>query len=271
MERAVHADDEQELTGGFLTGSVTRSGDRVQRSAGPWSPAIHSWLAHLDARGGGVNVAPRPVDLDPGGRVEVLSFLDGDVPSGGASPPYLWREETLSAVARLVRRFHDASVEFTPPPQARWQSAVACPGGGEVICHNDLAPWNTVFVHERPVGFIDWDLAAPGTRLWDVAFALWHFVPLYGDPESDPFDVTVFEPRARRARLFCDAYGLGERGRVVDLVIERQLAARTAIEQGAQAGDPAYERLWELGAGDGIDRQMRYVRRHRHELERALG
>ena len=57
-------------------------------------------------------------------------------------------------------------------------------------CHNDLAPWNTVFINEHAVGFIDWDLAAPGPRLWDVAFALWHFVPLYGDPSSDPFDVT---------------------------------------------------------------------------------
>lgn len=35
--------------------------------------------------------------------------------------------------------------------------------------------------------------------------------PLYGDPESDPFDVSVFEPRARRARLFYDAYGLEDR------------------------------------------------------------
>lgn len=95
-------------------------------------------------------------------------------------------------------------------------------------------------------------------------------MPLYGDPSSDPFDVTVFEPRARRTRLFCDAYGLVDRDRVVDLVIERQLAARTAIAQGAHAGDPAYQRLWELGAGDGIQQQVHYVETHRHEIEQAL-
>ncbi|MGH3568729.1 MAG: phosphotransferase enzyme family protein [Pseudonocardia sp.] len=268
MTGAENLPEEQPLTGGFLATSVTRSGDTVRRSTGPWSPAVHTWLAHLAARG--VDVAPRPVRFDSATGVEVLSYIEGTVPSGGASPPYLWRDDTLMAVALLVRHFHDASIDFTAPPEARWQPTVASPGGGEVICHNDLAPWNTVFVDERPVTFIDWDLAAPGPRLWDVAFALWHFVPLYGDPASDPFDVSAFEPRARRARLFCDSYGLSNRREVVDMVIARQLAARAAMEQGAMDGDPAYQHLWELGAGDGIGRQVAYVRKHSRELQQGL-
>lgn len=157
-------------------------------------------------------------------------------PAAARPRPNLWRDDTLTDVAQLIRRFHDASADFTAPPGANWQTTGAYPGGGEVICHNDLAPWNTVFVDERPVAFIDWDLAAPGPRLWDVAFALWHFIPLYGDPASEPFDVTVFEPRARRARLFCDAYGLSDRCGVIDMVQQRQLVAHTAVEQGAAAG-----------------------------------
>ncbi len=268
MEGESISHDEQQLIGGFLTGSVTRRGDTVRRSAGHWSPAVHAWLAHLDERG--IDVAPRPLRLDSGSGVEVVSYLNGTVPSGGASPPYLWSNNSLTTVARLIRRFHDASADFTAPRGADWQTTGAYPGGGEVICHNDLAPWNTVFVDERPVAFIDWDLAAPGPRLWDVAFALWHFVPLYGDPASDPFDPTVFEPRACRARLFCDAYGLPVRHGVIDMVQQRQRVAQTAIEQGAEAGDPAYQRLWELGAVDGIRRQIDYVQKNRHELEQVL-
>jgi Phosphotransferase enzyme family len=260
---------EQELAGGFLTSSVTRAGDTVSRTAGPWSPAVHAWLAHLAATG--VSLAPRPMRLDPETGVEVVSYLDGTVLSGGASPPYLWTDDTLAAVARLVRRFHDAAAGFTPPPSAQWQRTAAFPPGGEVICHNDLAPWNTVFAGERPVAFIDWDhLAAPGPRLWDVAFALWHFVPLYGDPASDPFDTSTFEPRARRTRLFCDAYGLTGPDNVPEMVIHRQVATYTAMESAAKAGDPMYVRLWEMGAGDGISRQIDYVRRHREELTLAL-
>lgn len=268
MDPVTLPNEEQQLTGGFITSSVTRRGDTVRRTPGAWSPTVHAWLAHLTARG--ETMAPRPMELDEANGVEVLSYLHGTVPSGGASPPYLWSAQTLRAVAGLIRRFHDASLGFVAPDDARWQPTVAYPGGGEVICHNDLAPWNTVFINERPAGFIDWDLAAPGPRLWDVAFALWHFVPLYGDPSSDPFDVTVFEPRSQRTRLFCDAYGLADRGPVIDMIVERQLAARAAIEQGAQAGDPAYERLRELGACDGILRQVHYVETYRHELEGAL-
>lgn len=112
-----------------------------------------------------------------------------------------------------------------------------------MICHNDLASWNTVFARERPVAFIDWDLAAPGPRWWDVCFPIWHFVPLYGDPATDPFSMAEFDPRARRTRLFCDAYGLGDRGELVDKIVERQRAGRRAIMQAADAGDPAYQRL----------------------------
>jgi hypothetical protein len=174
---------EEPLTGGFITSSVTRSGSNVRRSAGPWSPAVHAWLAHL-ARAG-INVAPRPVRLDLDAGTEELTYIDGTVLSGGAAPPYLWRDGTLTALARLIRRFHDAAATFTPPSGAAWQQTAAHPAGGDVICHNDLAPWNTAFADEQPVAFIDWDLAAPGPRWWDVSYALWHFVPLYGDPGSD--------------------------------------------------------------------------------------
>jgi hypothetical protein len=259
---------EEALTGGFITSSVTRTGDIVRRRAGPWSPAIHAWLAHLaDA---GVDVAPRPVGLDLEAATEEVTYIRGTVLSGGNSPPYLWRDDTLTAIARLVRSFHDAAATFTPPPGARWQQAVAYPEGGDVVCHNDLAPWNTVFVTEGPVAFIDWDMAAPGPRWWDVAYAIWHFVPLYGDPDTDPFDLAVFAPRDRRTRMFCDAYGLDDRSGLVDRIVERQRATYTAFKDGAAAGDPAYQRLWELGAGTGILRQIEYVQAHRSALENAL-
>jgi Phosphotransferase enzyme family len=256
------------LTGGFITSSVTRSGNTVRRTAGPWSPAVHAWLAHLAQAGPGV--APRPVRLVQAARIEEVTYIEGIALSGGASPGYLWRDDTLARLARLVRRFHDAAASFTPLADAAWQQTAAFPGGGEVICHNDLAPWNTVFAHQRPVAFIDWDLAAPGPRWWDVSFAIWHFVPLYGDLATDPFGMAEFEPRARRTRLFCDAYGLADRGELVDKILERQRASRRAIKQAADAGDPAYQRLWDMGAGAGVQRQIGYVLAHRSALQDAL-
>lgn len=259
---------EEPLTEGFQTAAVTRIGDIVRRTAGPWSPAVHAWLAHLAEVGAGL--APRPVALDPHQGTEDLAYVQGVVLSGGARPEYLWHDDTLADVAQLIRRFHDAAQSFVPPAGARWQEAMAFPGGGEVVCHNDLAPWNTVFARQRPVAFIDWDTAAPGPRWWDVVYALWHFVPLYGDPASDPFSLAEFEPRARRSRLLCEAYGLRDRERLVDRIVQRQRTVYRIFKDGAQAGDPAYVRLWEMGAGSGIRDQITYVEAHRPELEEAF-
>jgi aminoglycoside phosphotransferase (APT) family kinase protein len=127
-----------------------------------------------------------------------------------------------------------------------------------------------VFRDEHPAAFIDWDLAAPGPRMWDVAYALWHFTPLYGDPSSDPYPIDTFEPRARRVALFCDAYGLDDRTGLVEAIVAVQQTAHDAIKNGAEDGNPAYQRLWELGACDGIRRQIAFVQAHRAELERAV-
>ncbi|MER5641060.1 phosphotransferase [Kitasatospora sp. NPDC002227] len=88
----------------------------------------------------------------------------------------------LVAVARLVRDFHQAVVGFTPPPDARWQQLIP-PEGDGIIAHHDLAPWNLVANGAGSLAFIDWDGAGPGSRLWDVAYALHGFVPLSTHPD----------------------------------------------------------------------------------------
>lgn len=252
------------LSGGHLT-PVVRIGDTVHRGAGPWTPAVHALLSHL--REAGLEIGPQPLGLDARG-LEIVSYIEGDVPSGGASPPWLWTDDTIIMVARLVRAFHDATPGFHPPAGTRWQSAGAAPGGGPVICHNDLAPWNTVFRNERPVAFIDWDLAAPGSRVWDIAFAIWHFVPLYG--EDDPCHPD--RDLGLRTRLFCDVYGLEDtdRRRLIEVIHERQMMTYYTFQREASAGEPSYVRLWEAGAGEGILRQFDFLERHRSEIEQRL-
>lgn len=116
--------------------------------------------------------------LDEQGR-EVLTYLEGEVPVYPTAPE-LWSEEVLGEVAGLLRRLHDATVGLDLPDSG-WREGAAAPGGGEVVCHNDVAHYNTVFRDGRPVAFIDWDFAAPGPRAWDVAFAAYRFVPLSPD------------------------------------------------------------------------------------------
>ena len=96
---------------------------------------------------------------------------------------------------------------MTPPPQS---AAI-----GTIIAHQDLAPWNLV-IGDR-WAFIDWDTAAPGTRLWDLAHAVHGFVPLSADPRWRRPDA------ARRMRVILDAYGLDQtqRHRLLALLAPR--------------------------------------------------
>ena len=79
-------------------------------------------------------------------------------------------EASLVRVAELVREFHDLT------------AGTPLAGDAEVVCHNDLAPNNTVYSPDgaglRPVAFIDWDLAAPGRRIHDVAHVCWQYLGL---------------------------------------------------------------------------------------------
>ncbi|GAA1666014.1 hypothetical protein GCM10009745_05050 [Kribbella yunnanensis] len=57
-----------------------------------------------------------------------------------------------------------------------------------------------------------------------------------------PFGWDVEPDRARRLRLFCDAYGLGvEPAELVDLIGLRLLGHAANIEQQVKAGNPAYD------------------------------
>jgi hypothetical protein len=235
------------LAGGNVRGAV-RAGATVRRAAGSHTATVQALLAHLRAHG--FPEAPEPLGIDEQGR-EVLAFVAGDVPEYPL-PEWALSDEALVAVGRLIRRAHDASAGFEG---SGWLRLPGAPEGGDVICHNDLAPYNTVYVHGRPVALIDWDTAAPGPRAWDLAHAAWRFVPLTAGasvPEA-----------ARRLRLLCDAYGLEVR---VDVVARRMQALHDTIRVFAQRGDPAFVAMWGTHHSEQPLRDRAWVLRHRDEL-----
>jgi len=252
--------DETPLEGGNMSGGVVRAGDTVRRPAGAWTPAVHALLNHLHAVG--FHGAPRPLGLDEQGR-EVLTFVPGTV----AWPDHfhlLHGDDQLRRVARLIRDFHDAVAGFTPPPDARWQTLIPA-DGDEIIAHHDLAPWNLV-LNDRQWAFIDWDTAAPGTRLWDLAYAMHGFVPLTADRTYQRDDA------GHRLRLIADTYDLTERQRrdILPLLARRAGSMYAFLaEQAAQRVQP-WSRLWQEGHGDAWQADSDYINQHEHQWHRAL-
>ncbi len=254
------AGTEVPLGGGNMSAGVVRVGDTVRRPAGPWTPAVHALLAHLhDA---GFDGAPRPLGIDERGR-EVLTFIPGAVAWPGGFR-LLDDDARLRRAARLIREFHDAVAGFTPPPGARWQALIPA-GGQEIIAHHDLAPWNLV-TGDRQWAFIDWDTAAPGTRLEDLAYAAHGFAPLSAGPAFRCGDA------ARRLRLIADAYGLTESQRleIVPLLAARARAMHDFLARQAAQGTQPWARLWDEGHGDAWRADAGYIARREDQWTRAL-
>jgi Ser/Thr protein kinase RdoA (MazF antagonist) len=175
-------------------GPVSRRGDEVLRTAGPWTANVHR-LLQLCADGGVAGI-PRALGYTEDGR-ERLSYLHGTVPAY-PMPDWLWAERVLDDAARLLRDLHDASGPLAGVSEG-WRSPVRQPV--EVVCHNDFAPYNLVFDDGRLVGVIDFDYCSPGSRIWDLAYLAYRLAPLEAGPFTDG-------ERATRLQRLLDTYGL---------------------------------------------------------------
>jgi hypothetical protein len=254
--------DEQPLAGGNFS-AVVRVGDTVRRETGPWTPAVHALLRHLEAVG--FEGAPRVLGSDEQER-EILTFVEGDVPHEWPMPAYVWTDETAFAVGTMTRRYHDACAGFLPPPDAHWRKGVDGPGVADIVCHHDIAPWNMVFRDGRPHALIDWDFAGPGTRLWDLAYAAWRFAPLYAPWRTQEVGSTPGD-EGRRIRLLCDGYGLADRSSLLDTIVARMHRMHDAL---VESPNPNSIRLVAEGHHLNALEDARWVESQRERLEAEL-
>jgi hypothetical protein len=253
---------EELLTGGNTHGGVVKVGHTVRRPTGPWTPAVHALLGHLEAVG--FEAAPRALGIDERGR-EILMFAAGRV---------VWPDHAdlvstdvaLAEVAGLVRRFHDAVAGFPLGGEHTWSDRGSDPSGPhELLCHNDLAPWNLVHGGEGSWTFIDWDLAAPGRRAWDLAWALLGFVPLMH------FSTLTEDETRHRIGVFREAYGPALFPADVLAVAAERCGheARRIYELGARGEEP-YATLLAEGHYETWAEAERHVERHMRRWSRAL-
>ncbi|MCB0202443.1 MAG: aminoglycoside phosphotransferase family protein [Anaerolineae bacterium] len=249
------------LPGGNIFG-VWRVGDTVRRKAGPWTPQVHRLLAHLRSRG--ITYVPEPLGMDEEGR-ENLTYLPG-IAGGSPLVGSQRSDAVLVRAATMLRALHDATVDVAADWCTGWRLPARDPV--EVICHGDFAPYNCVFVDDELTGVIDFDFAHAGPREWDLAYALYRFVPLADPAETEGFGTPA--DQARRLRLFCDVYGLTDRSRVYTYILARIQWMIDFLLEGVTVRDP--RRLTNIEAGHLVvyrhDRW--YVDQHRELFEAAL-
>jgi phosphotransferase family enzyme len=243
------------LEGGNMT-AVVRVGDTVRRAAGPWTPAVHALLRHI--RAAGFRLGPEPLGIDERGR-EILTYVPGRA-GGYPLAEFILSERTLTAVTSALRAYHDATAGFTAPAGAPWQWPDRDPV--QVICHNDWAPYNLIFDGGDLTGVIDFDLASPGPRVWDMAYAAYRFVPLTA-PENPDVPYPGAGDQARRLARFCAVYGdaaIGPRA-VVDAAVERLRALNAFMHREAAAGNAAQQAIIDRGRGLIYEADAAYLER----------
>ena len=257
--------DEEPLAGGIANlGKVVRVGDTVRRPASAFTKSVFALLRHLHDVG--FDHVQRPLGLDERGR-EVLSFIEGDVPIP-PFPAWSMTDAALASVARLQRRLHEAVAGFDASPFA-WGDELADPLGGSVVCHNDICPENVVFRDGEAIAFLDWDFAAPGRALWDVAAVMSMWGPVH-DP-SDPVPGMEGLDPFTRARRIADAYGMSasQRAEIPGIFVDR--LSLSLVERRAAAGRAGLRRDARRQGGEGrAERRRRWLEDNMDALRTAL-
>jgi len=246
-------EEELLLSGGNTGGRVVRVGSTVRKA---WTDSTPSVLAYMTAvRTAGVDV-PAVLGRDELGR-QSTEFIPGKLALD--SDP-LTRAE-LHRVGAMVRAIHDVSEGYIPDPEATWQAAIPAPGA-ELICHNDLAPWNLI-IGER-WAFIDWDGSAPSTRLWDLAYAAQAFT--LSNVEQAP------EKSAGLLAAFVDGYraDASMRAALPAALSGRAAAMYDLLKSAHDAGREPWSSMFSEGHGEHWRAATLYASQHQELWNQAL-
>jgi len=259
---------EEQLNGGIANaGKVSRAGAHVLRPSSAHSNSIHAFLRAV--RRAGFVGAPLPVGIDADGR-ERLEFIEGDVPV----PPYPEWSQTdtaLASIAKLLRGLHDGGRGFDAL-SCTWNDGLADPAGGTLVCHNDVELSNVVFRDGIAVGLIDFEFAAPGRAVYDLAHLARLCVPIDDEFDQARMGWTPAD-RPARLRVVADAYGLDRAGRADLLAAMPDAMARieSAVRRAVEAGDPNTIAMWtRTGGGERYDRRRRWWADHYDEFVSAF-
>jgi hypothetical protein len=247
------------LPGGTANrGLVIRVGDTVRRPTAPCWPATHALLAHLDSVG--FDGAPRV--LAAGATTELLTYVHGRA----AVPPMpadTLTDTALVSVAELLRSYHRAVRSFDPAGY-RWPRPIPRSFRTGLVSHNDVHPANVIFRDGRAVALIDFDLAGPGSAVWDLAAAARNWAPL--QDEQDIADCRQGR-ELERFRIFLHACELtrAERRRVAEAIVPNHDWTYAIVTDAVGAGHQGFTDHWSRVA-EPVSRARHWSLRHQREL-----
>ena len=224
----------------------------VIRDLKPQSQTIHRLLKHLETKG--LDFVPRFLGLADSAH-ERLSYVSGQtVQDYPLSDDFEMQAQAVRTAAKMLRTYHDATLDFPKTSDDVWFLSYPGPLEKQVICHNDFAPYNVTFEKGIPVGIIDFDTACPAPRVWDIAYALYRFIPLGRETfvaSTKTYRIyNSLRDRQKRQDLidvFLDAYGFPDKASALNHVPLRLQSLVDLFDKQCLAGDPAFIRMQNEG------------------------
>ncbi len=140
------------------------------------------------------------------------------------------------------------------------------------MCHNDLELSNIVFRDGVAVALIDFEFAAPGRPVYDLAHCARLCVPIDADLHLTRLGWATAD-LPRRLRVLADAYGLDSHRRheLLPAINDALDRIEQAVRRSVDAGDPNTIALWNrTGGAQRYDRRRQWWNTHRNEFATAL-
>ena len=254
------------LSGGRQTG-IYKSGKTVIRPRTPFSENIHQFLR--DIRKAGFTKCPVPHGFDENGN-EVLEYIEGDVSNYPLSREFSSLEIVYSA-GRVLNQFHAASETVFKSINKNLQWLLPNRSQPQLICHGDYAPYNVVVKNAEVIGMIDFDTIHFGTKPDDIAYGMYRWATLFR--QSSPDRIGPLEMQIKRAKVFCDGYGLSAESRagLVDVMIKKIEALVLFMRENAKAGNQAFVQNIRDGHDTGYEGDVEYLKGNREFVLRGIG
>lgn len=230
-------DFEIPVSGGRLNrGRLVRLGNFVLRPADE-DIAIEQLIIEVGKVFRGI---PRTFGRDSNGRLK-LEWIEGE-----SAEAFVEGEEEsktrLLSVGALLRDLHDSTVSIVSENVPISRGSMDPSGIREVVCHGDAGPGNIVFRNGSAFALIDWEMASPGRRSWDLATALRYWAPFRNPANKKPAEL-LLNP-LQRAEWILDGYSASDDLRLETvrlLPLNQKIQAEYVIGRIESRGEAIYE------------------------------
>lgn len=251
-----------EVLCGGRENKIFRISDRVIRPSAVWTPHIHNFLNFLIEEG--ITYVPRPYGINEKGE-ESLSYVQGEV-YNYPLPGFMLQDKMIISSARLLRSYHEVSSKYIDKitNQEEWMLSAIDPI--EVMCHGDFAPYNVTIIDGEAFGIIDFDTLHPGPRMWDIAYAVYRWVPF--THSTNPDCDSSLEEQVRKAKLFLDTYGIRieERKLLPKMMVNRLTNLVSYMKGQAKNGNEDFQKNIEEGHLDLYLNDIQYILRNERTI-----